>query len=152
MGAFRRLPNRTWFAMTDRLTPERRSVLMSKVRSKDTSPELRVRRLAHALGFRFRLHRRDLPGSPDMVFPRLRKVVFVHGCFWHRHEDCSKASSPKSREAYWEEKFARNVDRDRCATAALAEMEWKVMVVWECETHPRDRAALADRLAHFLAE
>ena len=82
---------------------------MSSIPGKDTVPEMRVRRLAHSLGYRFRLHRRDLPGTPDLVFPSLRKVIFVHGCFWHRHSGCSIATSPKSREGYWQEKFARNV-------------------------------------------
>lgn len=136
--------------MVDRLTPERRSALMSRVRGKDTSPELRVRRLAHALGFRFRLHRRDLPGRPDLVFPRLRKIIFVHGCFWHRHEGCRKATHSKSRIDYWEEKFTRNVERDRSVQLELAVQGWNVLVIWECETKVPDD--LAVRLKEFLAD
>lgn len=107
---------------------------MSRVRSKDTSPEMRVRRLAHALGLRFRLHRRDLPGKPDLVFPRHRVALFVHGCFWHRHPNCAKASTPKSRISFWESKFTRNVDRDRQNVTHLKAMGWRVLVLWECET------------------
>jgi DNA mismatch endonuclease (patch repair protein) len=121
---------------------------MAKVRGKDTRPELVVRRLAHALGFRFRLHRRDLPGSPDLVFPRLQKAVFVHGCFWHRHSGCSKASTPKTRVGFWKSKFAANVQRDARATVALEEMGWDVCVVWECET--ADGKHLARKLKKFL--
>lgn len=120
--------------MVDRLSPARRSALMSKVRSKDTSPELRVRRLAHALGYRFRLHRRDLPGCPDLVLPSRRKVIFVHGCFWHRHPGCPKATTPKSRVAFWTAKFQRNVERDREAEAKLHSLGWKVRTIWECQT------------------
>lgn len=120
--------------MVDRLTPERRSALMSRIRGKNTSPELRVRRAAHGLGFRFRLHGRDLPDKPDLVFPRMRKAIFVHGCFWHRHEGCSKATHSKSRTEYWENKFARNVERDRYVQATLKALGWDVLVVWECET------------------
>ena len=111
-----------------------RSALMARIRGKDTRPELIVRRTAHALGFRFRLHRRDLPGSPDLVFPRLRKAIFVHGCFWHRHPGCPKASTPKTRAEFWASKFATNVERDIRSVVALEELGWKVCVLWECET------------------
>lgn len=136
--------------MADRFTAEQRSALMSRIRGKNTSPEIKVRRLVHALGFRFRLHRRDLPGSPDLVFPRLRKVILVHGCFWHRHHGCALASEPKSRTAYWENKFARNIERDKQNQAALAEGRWQVMVVWECDTRSKDLGELAGRLSRFL--
>jgi DNA mismatch endonuclease, patch repair protein len=107
---------------------------MSRVRGKDTTPEMRVRRAAHALGLRFRLHRKDLPGKPDLVFPKHRVALFVHGCFWHRHPACSKASMPKSRKEFWREKFDANVARDARAEAALEKMGWRVVKVWECET------------------
>lgn len=93
-----------------------------------------VRRLAHAMGMRFRLHRRDLPGRPDLVFPRYRTVVFVHGCFWHRHEGCHKTTSPKSRTEYWQEKFKGNVARDERNKIDLVRMGWHVLTIWECET------------------
>ena len=120
---------------------------MSRVRGKDTKPEMIVRRLAHALGYRFRLHRRDLPGKPDMVFPARRKIVFVHGCFWHRH-DCRKATEPKSNTEFWVKKFDENVARDMKNLSDLAERGWGALVVWQCETErPRE---LAERLDEFL--
>lgn len=126
-----------------------RSMLMSRVRGKDTTPERAVRRAAHSLGYRFRLHRRDLPGTPDLTFPRLRKVIFVHGCFWHRHEGCRRTTTPKTRRGYWQDKFDRNVSRDRQNVAALRKSRWDVLVLWECETV--DRAALLERLVEFLS-
>lgn len=121
---------------------------MSRIRGKNTKPELIVRRLAHGMGYRFRLHRKDLPGSPDLVFPGRRKVVFVHGCFWHRHEGCRKTTTPKTRAEFWAEKFGRNVERDAENYAALKENGWHHLVVWECETTDLD--ALAMRLRKFL--
>ena len=135
--------------MVDRLTAERRSWLMSRVRGKDTTPEMRTRRCAHAMGLRFRLHRKDLPGKPDLTFPKHRLAVFVHGCFWHRHPHCSKASSPKSRTEYWQEKFNSNVTRDAQVTRKLEAMGWRVEVVWECET--RDKDALRRRIESILS-
>lgn len=126
-----------------------RSALMGRVPGKNTKPELVVRREVHALGYRFRLHRNDLPGTPDLVFPRLRKVLFVHGCFWHRHEGCSRTTTPKTRAAYWQEKFERNVQRDRRNVAMLEALGWKVLVIWECETF--DRSVLVESLSSFLA-
>lgn len=107
---------------------------MSRVRSVDTSPEIRVRRLAHAMGLRFRLHRRDLPGTPDLVFKKYRRCVFVHGCFWHRHPGCSKATTPKSNIDFWGAKFAANIARDEQVRNALEYLGWNVSVIWECET------------------
>lgn len=107
---------------------------MSQVRGKDTSPEMRVRRGAHALGLRFRLHRKDLPGKPDLVFAKHRVALFVHGCFWHRHSECSKASMPKSRTEFWRAKFDANVARDARVTTELQSAGWRVVTVWECET------------------
>ena len=118
----------------DHISPERRSWLMSRVAAKNTSPEIRVRRAAHALGLRFRLHRRDLPGTPDLVFAKHRIVIFVHGCFWHRHPGCKKASTPKSRTDFWQSKFDSNVARDRRTTEKLNALGWTVAVVWECQT------------------
>ncbi|WP_260987640.1 very short patch repair endonuclease [Roseomonas gilardii] len=123
---------------------------MSRVAQKNTKPEMIVRRIAHALGFRFRLHRRDLPGTPDIVFPRLRKAVFVHGCFWHRHPGCRLASTPKSRPEFWEPKFLANVERDGRKAEQLHASGWDVEIVWECETRDPDR--LAKRLLEVLSE
>lgn len=134
----------------DRLTPERRSYLMSRVRSKDTTPEMTVRRLVHALGYRFRLHGRSLPGKPDLVFAGRQKVIFVHGCFWHRHEGCAKATLPKTRTKFWQEKFDTNVQRDRWAEAELSAQGWEVMTIWQCET--KDIQNLKTRLERFLGD
>ena len=134
----------------DTLTPEERSKRMGLVRSKNTKPELLVRQLTHALGFRYRLHRKGLPGRPDMVFPGRRKVIFVHGCFWHRHEGCYLARMPKSRLEFWEPKLTKNRERDLQVNKLLAEQGWKVLVVWECEL--RDKAALEQRIKEFLNE
>jgi DNA mismatch endonuclease (patch repair protein) len=124
--------------MVDRLTPERRSRLMSRVRSKNTKPELVVRRLVHAMGYRFRLHRNDLPGSPDLILPAYRTAIFVHGCFWHRHPGCRKASNPSTRVEFWTDKFQTNVARDRRNRARLRRADWRVIIVWECETRNED--------------
>ncbi|MEI9927836.1 MAG: DNA mismatch endonuclease Vsr [Sphingomonas sp.] len=133
---------------TDKLTPEARSALMAKVRSKDTAPEIRVRKAAHAMGLRFRLGRRDLPGSPDLVFPRHQLAVFVHGCFWHRHPDCRRASVPATRPDFWEVKFAKNVARDHAAETALHDQGWKTLVIWECET--KDRAQIQHAIRNVI--
>lgn len=123
----------------DRITPEARSANMRAVRGRDTAPEMRVRSLAHRMGYRFRLHRRDLPGSPDLVFPRRRIVIFVHGCFWHRHPGCRRTTVPKSRTGFWKAKFDRNVARDAANEQALRDAGWKVVVIWECETKDAGR-------------
>lgn len=127
---------------------ERRRRLMARVRQRDTKPEMAVRRAAHAMGFRFRLQRRDLPGRPDLVFPRLRKALFVHGCFWHSHPGCKWATVPKTRTEYWDAKLAANRTRDQWVEHAIAEQGWDVGVIWECETRKQD--ALSLRLRAFL--
>ena len=120
--------------MTDHISPEKRSENMRAVKAKNTSPEKKVRSVAHRLGLRFRLYRKDLPGSPDLLFPRRKTVLFVNGCFWHRHENCPKATTPKSNTDYWCRKFKRNIERDRENKRKLEENGWKVLVIWECET------------------
>lgn len=133
---------------TDVFTPEQRSRVMGRVKGKNTKPEMKVRRLAHALGYRFRLHRKDLPGSPDLVFPGRGKVIFVHGCFWHGH-DCPRGSrQPKQNAEYWRAKIARNVERDRQAVDALEDQGWSVLTLWECEL--KDAGVLKQRLEGFL--
>ena len=121
---------------------------MAAVRSKDTRPEMLVRRLTHRLGYRFRLHRRDLPGHPDLVFPRRRAVVFVHGCWWHGHSCSRGARTPKTNLDYWTAKIARNMQRDRASSEALLADGWHVLVLWECEI--KDEDALAGRLRSFF--
>jgi DNA mismatch endonuclease (patch repair protein) len=133
----------------DTLSTEARSERMSRVQCKDTRPELAVRRLVHSLGFRYALHRRDLPGKPDLVFPSRRKVVFVHGCFWHRHcGRCRLARLPKSRLDFWSAKLEANRRRDRRNAKALRDAGWQVMCVWECQLADKER--LTRRIINFL--
>ena len=132
----------------DRVSRDRRSMNMSQIRGRDTKPERVVRSLLHCHGYRFRIHRKDLPGTPDIVFPGRRKVILVHGCFWHRHPGCRFAYNPKSNEAFWQQKFCANVDRDTVAQAQLEARGWKVLVVWECET--KDTEKLTEILKNFL--
>jgi DNA mismatch endonuclease, patch repair protein len=134
--------------LVDILTPEVRSALMSRIRAKDTRPEIAVRRIVHALGFRYRLHCRDLPGTPDLVFRRMRKIIFVHGCFWHRHDGCPKAYKPKSRQSFWRKKFRLNKQRDRMHIKQLTQDGWDVMVIWECELE--SLKAVTARIGRFL--
>jgi len=136
--------------MPDRFSAAERSRVMRAVKSGDTTPELIVRRLVHALGYRFRLHRSDLPGKPDLVFPRRQKAIQVHGCFWHRHACQAGQSTPATRLDYWNAKFARNVERDRRNLRALRRMGWSVLVVWECQTRAAKRDALERRIERFL--
>jgi DNA mismatch endonuclease, patch repair protein len=124
-----------------------RSENMRAIRSKDMRPELTVRSLVHRLGYRFRLHRKDLPGKPDLVFPSRQKVIFVHGCFWHSH-GCKSAHTPKSNLGYWMPKLARNQERDARVTEALEASSWKALIVWECET--KNQEIIKKRLVTFL--
>jgi len=119
--------------LVDNVSPAQRSELMAKVGQRDTGPELAVRKQLFAAGFRFRLHCRDLPGRPDIVLRRHNLAIFVHGCFWHRHPGCKRASSPKSRQHFWMKKFAENVDRDKRVKARLRRVGWRVWTIWECE-------------------
>lgn len=138
--------------MSDATAPPvdpRRSALMARIGPRDTAPELRVRRAAHALGARFRLHRRDLPGTPDIVFPGRRLVVFVHGCFWHRHAGCRHATSPKTRIEFWAGKFAANVARDARNRQDLEALGWRVETIWACETVRPEQ--LVERVATILS-
>jgi len=132
----------------DTLTVAQRSERMARIKSRDTKPELLVRTLAHQLGYRFRLCRRDLPGNPDLVFPGRRRVIFVHGCFWHAHRSCKIANRPKSNTAFWDAKFKYNRTRDIRNVKTLNDLGWKVLTVWECEVG--ENVALARRLKSFL--
>jgi DNA mismatch endonuclease, patch repair protein len=131
------------------VSPER-SALMARVRGKNTKPEVVVRSIVHGLGYRFRLHKAGLPGRPDLVFSGSRKVIFVHGCFWHRHPGCYLTTTPKTRASYWRQKFRQNKRRDYKAVEALEHSGWLVLVVWECETD--DIKTLESRLSRFLRD
>ena len=133
----------------DTLTPAQRSARMARVRARDTQPELIVRRLVHSLGYRYRLYGR-LPGRPDLVFASRKKVLFVHGCFWHRHKKCRKATTPAANRSFWLEKFKANVRRDRRNVRELERAGWRVIVVWQCETTHEKQ--LADRLRRELGD
>jgi DNA mismatch endonuclease (patch repair protein) len=134
----------------DKLTPERRSANMSRIRSKNSGPELKVRKLLYRMGYRYRLHLSSLPGRPDIVFPKLRKVLFVHGCFWHCHKGCVDSHVPKSAVNYWEPKLARNVARDEEHERKLVSEGWRVLVLWECEVADID--SHFPRIREFLGE
>ena len=134
--------------MVDSVSSSRRSEIMSRIRAKDTKPELTVRRMVHGMGYRYRLHRRDLPSTPDMVFPGRRKIILIHGCFWHHHEACPAGRIPKSRRKFWTEKLQGNARRDQRNLVALRKLGWKVLVVWECDLARLDR--LASRIQKFL--
>lgn len=134
--------------MTDTLTTAERSALMKRVRRSDTTPEMVVRRALHRRGFRYVLNDRRLPGSPDLVFPSRRKVIFVHGCFWHYHQGCARAKIPSTRPEFWAPKLAANRARDKAAVSALRRAGWRVMTVWECELLDADRAI--ERIVRFL--
>lgn len=136
--------------MTDTLSPAARSERMGRVRAKDTKPEMTVRRIVHRMGYRYRLHDKRLPGSPDLVFRSRGKLIFVHGCFWHRHPDpaCKLARMPKSRQDFWEPKLEGNRERDDRTRAALDQQGWKQMVVWECEC--RQTEQIENKLSAFL--
>lgn len=136
--------------MVDTLSTKERSKRMSLIRSKDTSPELAIRRALHALGLRYRLGNTHLPGKPDIVFPRQKVAVFVHGCFWHRHENCKVANMPKSNTAFWQAKFDRNIARDQQSRGQLEAMCWHVETVWECELRPKDVPLVASRVQRLV--
>lgn len=133
----------------DIVSPEKRSRMMAGIRGKNTKPELTVRKLVHGMGFRYRLHRKDLPGSPDLVFPRLKKLIFVHGCFWHQHPGCRFAYTPKSNAHFWLAKLERNAQRDGQTVKALDVLGWQVLIVWECEAD--DLPALTRKVSSFLS-
>jgi len=134
--------------MVDRISVAQRSQNMRRIKSWDTTPELVVRQLVHRLGYRYRLHGKNLPGKPDLVFGPRRKVIFVHGCFWHQHDQCAAGRKPRSNESYWRPKLERNVARDAQARRSLEAEEWQVLVIWDCET--KDRCALEARVREFL--
>ncbi|MGD0023557.1 MAG: very short patch repair endonuclease [Xanthobacteraceae bacterium] len=133
--------------MVDHVSRSKRSSIMRAVRGRHTAPEILVRKAAHRLGLRFRLHMRGLPGRPDLVFPKWRTVVFVNGCFWHRHPGCKRATTPKSNVRFWKRKLAENIRRDAANYAQLAELSWKVIVLWQCEVKTNEQVSAALRAA-----
>jgi DNA mismatch endonuclease (patch repair protein) len=135
--------------VTDHVDPAKRSLIMSAVHSKNTKPEMAIRKAVHSLGYRYRLHYADLPGKPDLVFPSRGKVIFVHGCFWHRHSKCRYATIPKTRTEFWQDKFCNNVTRDRRTRRKLKQLGWEVLTVWQCELKKPEK--LLERLNDFLA-
>lgn len=135
--------------MADDLTPEQRRKCMAAIRSKDTKPEMIVRRAVHAMGRRFRLHRHDLPGCPDLVLPKLHKAIFVHGCFWHAHTCRAGSRLPASNVEYWTKKRVGNLQRDSAAQTKLKELGWQTLIIWECET--KHHILVAETLRTFLA-
>ena len=138
--------------MADTVASQRRSEIMSHIRAKGMKPEMRVRRLAHSMGYRYRLHRKDLPGKPDLVFPGRRKAIFVHGCFWHQHADpaCKITRIPKSNRDYWLPKLERNAARDVEHVAKLNKLGWEVLILWECEVE--EYIGLRERIRKFLTQ
>lgn len=134
----------------DRLSPAERSHVMSKVHEKNTSPELRVRRTLHALGYRFRLHRKKLPGKPDIVLPKYKLCIFVHGCFWHQHPGCKRATIPVNNHEFWVQKFADNARRDESAVMKLTLLGWNVLNIWECQT--KNQAELVNLICSQLSK
>ena len=128
--------------MVDRLTPGQRSWNMSRIRSTNTKPEKIVRSILHSMGYRFRLHRRELPGEPDVVLPRYKTVIFIHGCFWHRHQGCKYKTTPKTNSEFWKQKFMSNVKRDQKNQRRLRETGWNVIALWQCELRDVRNTAL----------
>ena len=133
----------------DKLSPDKRSWNMSRIKNRDTKPELRVRSLLHRLGYRFRINRKDLVGCPDIVLPMHNKIIFVHGCFWHRHPKCKYAYHPKSRQEFWADKFQKTVLRDKIVVNSLLQLGWDVYVIWECETKSEEH--LENRIKRIFA-
>jgi DNA mismatch endonuclease, patch repair protein len=134
--------------MVDHVSTARRSEIMASIHSVNTIPELTLRRILHRLGYRYRIHVKDLPGSPDLVFPGRKKVIFVHGCFWHRHKGCAYTTTPKTRTEFWVNKFEANVKRDRRNQQQLKEMGWQFKIVWECELKHSEK--VVGKITRFL--
>lgn len=136
--------------MADIVSSSKRAEMMSSVKQRHTKPEIAVRKILHSLGFRFRLHRKDLPGSPDIVLPKFRTVIFVHGCFWHQHKNCSKSRRPSSNQDYWNTKLDENISRDERKEKELSKLGWRIITIWQCEI--RDLKTLTPKLKKLLAE
>jgi len=136
--------------MADIFARAKRSQIMSKIGHKDSKPELFIRKLIHSMGFRYRLHKKSLPGCPDLVFPKYRKVIFVNGCFWHGHPDCKKATLPSTNIEFWKDKIKQNVDRDSRNCQDLEKMGWNYLIIWQCEIKKKKIAILRDKITGFI--
>ena len=136
--------------MTDKLSKAQRSENMRRIRSVNTKPEKTVRSILHRMGYRFRLFQKNLVGTPDIVLPKYKTVIFVNGCFWHRHKGCSRCTTPSENREYWLEKFHKNVERDKIVYEVLKEQDWNVLIIWECEIKPSKMAALQNKLIREL--
>ncbi|MDI9597566.1 MAG: DNA mismatch endonuclease Vsr [Atribacterota bacterium] len=136
--------------MVDHITKEKRSWNMRQIKSRDTKPEILVRSILHSLGYRFRIHKKNLPGNPDIVLPKHKTVIFVNGCFWHQHPNCNRANIPKTNEGYWHPKLIKNIERDRIAHKALSDLGWNVVIIWECML--KDREKLIDFILRNLSK
>ena len=134
--------------MADIVSRSKRKEMMSKVKQRHTKPEIAVRKLLHRLGYRFRLHSKKLPGTPDIILPKYKTVIFVHGCFWHQHEECRKARRPTSNVEFWNEKLDKNIERDKRKESELKDSDWKVLTIWDCEI--KDENSLIEKVKHFL--
>jgi len=132
----------------DTVPADKRSEIMRRITSKGTKPEIQVRRLVYCLGFRYRLHKKELPGNPDLVFSKRKKLIFVHGCFWHQHDGCKSSHIPKTRKEYWAPKLARTIRRDKENQAKLRDLGWDILVIWECQV--RDIEKLTEKIKTFL--
>lgn len=133
----------------DKISPEKRSWNMSQIKSRNTNPEMKLRKALHGMGFRYRLHNRKLPGSPDLVFSKYKAVIFVNGCFWHRH-GCKHTTTPSTRKDFWETKFKANTERDKKNIKELQNLGWRIMIVWECELNKTDNNSIVDNVEKFL--
>lgn len=134
--------------MSDVFSKEKRSWIMSRITGRDTKPEIIVRKMIHSLGFRFRLHVRTLPGNPDIVLPRHRKIIFVHGCFWHGHENCKRSRRPSTNRGFWDKKISGNIERDKTIIAELNEFGWNALIIWQCEI--KNQKKLSELLKGYL--
>jgi len=138
--------------MVDVFSQKKRSEIMQKIGPKHSEPERYVRSLVHRMGYRFRLHRKDLPGTPDMVFPKYRKVIFVHGCFWHGHKGCKKSKLPETNTAFWKEKISKNIKRDYSNYNDLKSLGWDYLVLWQCQIKKKKIGCLEKKIVSFLTE
>lgn len=136
--------------MADIFTPEKRSKIMSKVKQKDSKQEMFVRKLTHSMGYRYRLHKEGLPGKPDLVFPKYKKVIFVHGCFWHGHEGCRRSALPSTNVEFWRKKISGNVKRDKLTYKRLEKLGWGILIIWQCEIKQFEKENLKRKISNFL--